>query len=202
MPRDRPIASAHVACLPGRAGRAPARPPPTNPRRRGIHPRSRCDRPGAVPSAGTSRAMPPPWRPPSRLQDRRVPALSRSHASGRGPEWGDTRPPAACARMGIAARSCLRPTCGVPGDAPMGVVWWVHRWVPIPYSVPRDRVGRPTLGRGPTRLGRAREPPADTRRPADLEASRATTPSLYRADAELFTRLRHGFESDTLVVAP
>ena len=154
-----------------------------------------------------------------------MPALSCSHASDRGPRWGDTRPPAACARMGIAARSCLRPTCGVPGDAPMGVVRDVHRWVPIPCSVPRRRVGqRPTSRARPMSSGATSAPPLATQRPAgpaqlgeqqrrpasprpaDLGASARrrlcaafVLPSRRRAASP---GLRHGFESDALAVGP
>ncbi len=76
------------------------------------------------------------WRP---AQRRHGPYGGRGgHAGGRGPRWGETRPPAACARMGSAKRSRLQPTFGVPRDAPMGVV--------------RDVIGGSLL-LSPTRLG-------------------------------------------------
>lgn len=107
----------------------PTRPcQPEHPRRR-APPQPRTDprrRPGTpVASARTSGLAP----------------RSRGHTRGRGSSRGDTRPPAACARIGIAERSWLEPTAGVPRDAPMGVDGWVHRWVPIPYSDPTRAAG-------------------------------------------------------------
>jgi hypothetical protein len=121
--------------------RTGASPPP-----RGTPPRSTRGRDGGRRGTGVSCA---PFR-------------SGGHAGGRGPRWGVTRPPAACARMGIASRSCLRPTFGVPGDAPMGVVRDVHRWVPIslfrllPRSGTRAAAFTPGLPRRPSPTARPR----------------------------------------------
>ncbi len=113
------------------------RPPPTSPRRRGTPLRSTRGRPGGEAGAAASRAAAGSAQgrheaqgPTQQRHGRRGSAQPRhgqrggsgGHAGGRGPRWGVTRPPAACARVGSAARSRLQPTCGVPGDAPMGVV--------------------------------------------------------------------------------
>ena len=47
----------------------------------------------------------------------RIPRGGGRHACGRKPRQGGTRPPAACARMGIAVRSSVRSSAGVPGNA-------------------------------------------------------------------------------------
>ncbi len=47
------------------------------------------------------------------------PPRSPTHAGGRKPRRGDTRLPAACARMDIAEPSSVGSTAGVPGNAPM-----------------------------------------------------------------------------------
>ncbi len=92
--------------------------------RRDTPPRRTPDRPSRAGGAGAS--SPPP---PSR--DR---ACAVTHACDRKPSWGCARPPAACAHMGIAVRSSVRSTAGVPGDAPMSGGRYVHRRVPALFT--------------------------------------------------------------------
>ncbi len=131
-----------------------------SPRPRGTPPRSTRGRAGGERGGGSSCA----------------PLRSRGHAGGRGPRWGVTRPPAACARMGIATRSRLQPTFGVPRDAPMGVVRDVHRWVPISLFRPLPRSGTHVLSRfhaeNPLRQGSSAPPGRGLpRRPSPIAAS-------------------------------
>ena len=91
-------------------------------RRSGTPPPSTRGRPRAGAGAGAS------------CERRRHASTGRNHASGRKPRRGDTRLPAACARMGIAVRSSVRSTAGVPGNTPMSGGSDVHRRSLSPLS--------------------------------------------------------------------
>jgi hypothetical protein len=98
--------------------RSSARTAPSLTHRRRTLLRCICGRPHAALGATASSACPP--------------ASACEHAGDRRPRWGDTRPPVACARMGIAVPSSVQSTAGVPRDAPMSGGRVIHRWVPAP----------------------------------------------------------------------
>jgi hypothetical protein len=70
-----------------------------------------------------------------------------NHADGRKPRWGDTRLPAAFARMGTAVRSSVRSSAGVPGNTPMNGGSDFHRrsLSPSPTDGPKRDMRRGKL---------------------------------------------------------